>query len=99
MPTELPDRLVPMPVDETTHSWTDGALCAQIDPDLWFADKGGARWSVDKSREVCRACPVAKECLRRSLEAHPVDGVWAGLTPVERLRVTRLIASTIGGAA
>lgn len=57
-----------------------GALCAEVDPDLWFPDRGGR--SLDAKR-VCRRCPVAGPCLDYALE-YPVHGIWGGTTVEER---------------
>lgn len=42
------------------------------------------RPGVDVAKQVCRGCPVRRECLEHALAARETDGVWGGLTPEER---------------
>lgn len=73
---ELPPWLAP---DAPT------ALCAEVDPQLWFPEKG--RGGVSRlARRLCRACPLAGPCRQWAL-AHPQQapyGIWGGLTEHER---------------
>jgi WhiB family redox-sensing transcriptional regulator len=63
------------------QDWRAHALCAQIDPDLFFAP-GALEHKLAK--RVCRECPVQRECLVYAMET-PVDhGIWGGLTERER---------------
>lgn len=72
------DRTVPwMAPDAPT------ALCTEVDPELWFPEKGGS--TVDCKR-LCRKCPLRRSCLEWAL-AHPHEarhGVWGGLSERER---------------
>jgi WhiB family transcriptional regulator, redox-sensing transcriptional regulator len=65
-------------------SWQDAGLCAEVDPDLWFPEKGG---SVAYAKRVCRSCPVAAECLKFALANDERWGVWGGLSERERRRL------------
>lgn len=58
-----------------------GALCAQVDPELWFPDKGDP---AEKAKAICRRCPEQAACLAWALEAGEAHGVWGGLAPEER---------------
>ena len=64
----------------------DDAACRSADTTVFFpvsdADAGAAK-------EICAACPVREECLEFALETRPSDGVWGGLTPIERHRLIR----------
>lgn len=69
--------------------WTRLALCAvQGDKAWWFPDDYK---SEDAARAIatCRACPVADVCLDHALRIGPVEGVWAGTTPRQRVRMRR----------
>ena len=44
---------------------------------------------ADEAKAVCAGCPVAGQCLEYALETHQSDGVWGGLTAVERHRLVR----------
>lgn len=65
-------------------SWTEQALCAQVDPELWFPEKGG---SVREAKRICGQCPVQPQCLAYALANHEWWGVWGGLTYKERLNI------------
>lgn len=61
--------------------WRDLALCAEIDPELWFPEKGE---SARPAKRVCRACPVRRECLADALRRDEQWGIWGGLSRQER---------------
>lgn len=68
------------------------ALCRQIDPDLWFPEKGG----VDmRARALCFECPLQQACLSselsrmRTAKNSDTHGIWGGTTPDERYRMIR----------
>ncbi len=68
--------------------WQDGALCRQVDPELFFPDKGG---SVREAKKVCARCDVLPECRLNGLtENLDSSGVWGGLSHKERLSIARL---------
>lgn len=69
------------------EDWRAGGLCAESDPDLWFA-VGAMEHKAAKS--ICRKCPVRAECLSYAMDA-PIDhGIWGGLTERERRKARRL---------
>ena len=65
--------------------WRDQALCAQADPEEFFPEKGG---STARAKAICRACPVAAECLQWALDHEERWGIWGGLSVKERARLT-----------
>ncbi len=66
--------------------WNEGALCAQVDPELFFPEKGG---STRDAKQLCRACDVREACLEYALEHEQRYGVWGGLSERERRRMVR----------
>lgn len=64
--------------------WT-GAICAQVDPELWFPEKGGTSLP---SRRLCMTCPLRVTCLEYALsfDINP-HGVWGGTTVQERRKL------------
>lgn len=72
--------------------WTRDAVCAQIDPELFFPDKGG---STATAKKVCAGCPVRRQCLEYALEhesgaagthtSYP-SGIYGGLSELRRER-------------
>ncbi len=63
-----------------------GAVCATVDPELWFPPPGG---STKAAKELCFTCPVRVACLEVAM-ASPVLGVWAGTTTQDRVRLAQL---------
>lgn len=70
----------------TPPEWVESALCAQIDPDYWFPEKGAA---VPAAKRVCARCPVQQECLETAMENDERFGVWGGLSESERRQLRR----------
>ena len=62
--------------------WQDHALCAQVDPELWFPEKGE---SSRPAKRICQRCPVQAECRSAALARCEQYGIWGGLTYKERL--------------
>ncbi len=44
---------------------------------------------ADDAKAVCAECPVAEQCLEYAIATHQPDGVWGGLTAIERHRLVR----------
>lgn len=69
----------------TDTAWMDGALCAQVDPELFHPDaKGGG--SARMAKRVCDRCEVLNQCRGYALERKELTGIWGGLTESERRR-------------
>ena len=62
--------------------WTEYALCSQVDPELFFPEKGNPAY---KAKAVCAACPVMMQCRSYAINS-PVFlyGVWGGLSERDR---------------
>ncbi|GAA2036644.1 WhiB family transcriptional regulator [Yaniella flava] len=83
----------PMP-PTVADSWVDEALCAQVDPEVFFpATKGGTSAhdiQFDTARSICNTCPVLTQCLEAAMKFEEGTthysryGMFGGLTPVER---------------
>lgn len=73
--------------------WQKNAACRTpgIDPDLFFPDNNSE--GIGEARAVCKRCPVRRACLEECLRAEGGKGafarfgVFAGLTPRQRVRV------------
>ena len=65
-------------------SWHDDALCAQIDPELWFPEKGG---STRQAKELCKGCPVQFQCLQYALDHGERYGIWGGVSERDRRKL------------
>ena len=66
--------------------WVDLALCAQIDGDLFFPEKGG---STRDAKKMCLSCEVREECLQYALENEERFGIWGGKSERERRRILK----------
>lgn len=73
----------------TRPDWSS-ALCAQVDPEIFFPSRGDSRITVT-AKQVCGRCPIQCECLEWALEPGQSDlyGVWGGATPRERQKLRR----------
>ncbi|WP_072713724.1 WhiB family transcriptional regulator [Rhodococcus rhodnii] len=75
-------------------TWRERAVCAQIDPDLFFPEaprhSGAAsrRPQVRAAQEICRSCPVRGECLSWAIERGERYGIWGGVL-MEAIRTQR----------
>ena len=67
-------------------AWHAKAACRGLGPKEWFT---GAPEYVERARAVCRGCAVSRPCAEYALENPDLDGVWAGLTKVERRQLRR----------
>ena len=68
--------------------WMAEALCGQVDPDLFYADKSEMQLTGIAKR-VCRNCPVMGECLAYALDTREPFGVWGGKSAAERRDLLR----------
>ncbi len=72
--------------------WMAAALCAQVDPEIFYVDQGE---SARPAKETCRRCPVIAECLDYALavesrQGHRYSyGIFGGLTARERTDLLR----------
>lgn len=69
--------------------WYADALCAQVDGDLFFPEKGG---STRDAKMICRRCPVRDQCLDYALANEERFGIWGGHSERERRAMNRRIA-------
>ena len=77
----FPNTDVPVPAEETP--------CAK-EPDIWFPTGNTMAAKKDQSlaKRTCSGCWMRPECRDYGL-AHPeLEGVWGGLSQVERVRLT-----------
>lgn len=63
--------------------WVAHALCARVDPELFYPQKGG---STRDATRICTRCPVRPQCLAYALDRNERFGVWGGLSAPQRHR-------------
>lgn len=68
------------------HDWYLDALCAQVDPELFYPEQGSGG---QKAMRVCAQCPVIAECLDFAIKSRERHGIWGGTTPNQRLAMIR----------
>jgi WhiB family transcriptional regulator, redox-sensing transcriptional regulator len=91
-------RLILTRAEVESMSWRGLARCAEVDPDLWFPEKGGnARARVAK--RICRMCPVRRPCLDYALRNGEMHGIWGATSPEDRERIRREEKLAAGQAA
>lgn len=66
--------------------WLDDIACKDQDPDAPFVEAGH---TIDEEfLELCRSCPVRRECLIHAYTRPVKSGYLAGLSPSQRRRMT-----------
>lgn len=76
-------------MDTTRHPTTTGpdwaeAICRQIDPDLWFPEKGG---STREAKAICATCSLQGPCLEYALRTDERFGIWGGASERDRRKM------------
>jgi WhiB family transcriptional regulator, redox-sensing transcriptional regulator len=66
--------------------WRDSALCAQVDPEVFYPDKG---MTGKEAKRICQHCEVRVQCLEEAQRQRDDHGIWGGLSREER-RLLRL---------
>src|SRR6185295_19090828 len=61
----------------------EDAACQGADTSVFFAVSDTY---ADEAKAICATCPVAEQCLEYAIATHQADGVWGGLTALERHR-------------
>lgn len=65
--------------------WQEQARCLKEDPELFFPEKGEVGKIMAKEAvNVCKKCPVIKECLQHALKNNEIHGIWGGMSPKQR---------------
>jgi WhiB family redox-sensing transcriptional regulator len=66
-------------------SWWDRAVCKEAPPDIFYPKS--KRAVPRETIQWCQICPVRTECLEHALEAGEDQGIWGGMTPLQRSRL------------
>jgi WhiB family transcriptional regulator, redox-sensing transcriptional regulator len=74
-------------MDELAEDWERLALCAGQGHRGWWFPEDYKDEDAVRATAICRACPVAHACLDHALRISPVEGIWAGTTPRQRIRL------------
>lgn len=81
-----------LPVDPAAAAevW-DNALCAEVDPELFFADRSEP-WKSQQAKRICALCDVRELCLA-TFGPLLSEGVVGGTSPRERRRLRKRSAA------
>lgn len=81
----------PMRRAANTTDWREEAVCATVDPELFFPAGISleAVAQTEKAKQVCRTCPVRDLCLDWALKTRQGSGVWGGLDEWQRALIVR----------
>jgi len=71
------------------QDWVNHAACREIeDPSIFFTPERASGYVLARrtalAKSICAACPVLVPCRAYALKAREPDGVWGGLSAVER---------------
>ena len=73
------------------NEWWKSAVCAGVDPDVWFPERGEAGTDA---KMICAICPVRRDCLNDAIQNGMTEGIWGGMNPTERHEVAMGRASS-----
>lgn len=59
-----------------------GAVCQNVDPEIFYPDLGGP---TADAKAVCDVCPVKDPCLEWALVHEERHGVWGGVSARTRV--------------
>ena len=66
--------------------WIDDALCAQVDSEIFYPQKGA---SAAGAKKICGLCPVREECLEDALATGDQWGIRGGVSERNRAKILR----------
>jgi WhiB family redox-sensing transcriptional regulator len=80
------EERMPSYLDREPEYWEEAALCAQVDPEIFFPEKGG---TTRPAKRICLSCEVRQDCLESALKRDERFGIWGGYSERERRRMKR----------
>ena len=75
--------------DSVPDDFRSRAVCAQVDPEIFFPEKGG---SSREAKQICAACEFRAPCLDYAVTHQERFGIWGGLSERERRKLEKGIA-------
>lgn len=82
-PSAIGDRIGRLADSIDDQPWTADALCATVDPDLFYPEKS-ERFIAAAAKSICRRCPVTTDCLTYAIDNNEPHGIWGGQSARER---------------
>lgn len=71
--------------------WIKQASCRGLDPNFFVPERYDVI-AIKEAKKICATCPVKDQCREYGLDVHrkmDLDGIFGGLTKIERLRILR----------
>lgn len=79
--------LLPRPALYTDMAWRVQGRCHDSSPGLFFSV---AMVDIESAKQICRECPVARQCLEHALTNEAGEyGIWGGTDEGERRTLRR----------
>jgi len=81
--------------------WTEEASCVGESDTLFFGASDPEKrpqytlTDIKRARQLCAGCPVARQCLKSSLDLNDEYGVFAGSTRTNRVEIRKRITSGV----
>ena len=69
--------------------WMDLALCAEVDPEIFFPQSNDGHNPGADAKRVCMECRVRAQCLEYALARKERHGIWGGLSERQRRVIER----------
>lgn len=69
--------------------WYEDAKCRGMDTSLFFLQRGETTPEAKRVKDVCKECPVIRQCLDFAIENKIQHGIFGGLAPKDRRKVRR----------
>jgi WhiB family redox-sensing transcriptional regulator len=73
--------------------WRQRALCAESDPEIFFAEPTDNHGRGSEAQRICSRCPVQVECGLDALSRDERYGVWGGMSTKKRRQLRRRAAA------
>jgi WhiB family redox-sensing transcriptional regulator len=76
------------PKEWPDSEWASRAACASLPKEMFYPTEAKGP-TVEAPKEVCRSCPVRRQCLEHALRVREPFGIWGGLDERERRTLKR----------
>lgn len=73
------------------RSWLSRGACVDVPTRMFYPQQGAAATElIEAAKTICSVCEVRRECLTLAMKTGEQHGVWGGLDPLQRAKLTRL---------